>query len=263
MSKLALRCCRLISPVGTVLCGRPKSGPWSRSTAATPTTRWRMPSPAFRWPKNTVQATEQAPLLCAGLIGYRALRLAGGRWRRLRRTVAFRSPCVGGRSPIRLPLVCSSVNGMAGCLDQVVGLPEITSRSFTPPAGGGELEGLLKGAGICDLNVSNPVGQTGMAQGAADAFNSRFGLYKNGAEVHKAPMRHPIHELRLYQRCDNARVDTFLARRVQCPWRLLVEAQCQRAVWKSQYGGRECSDRAEYFEFIQACPSLGSCGAWR
>lgn len=53
---------------------------------------------------------------------------------------------------------------------------------FTPPAGGAsELEGLLKGAGICDLNVSNPVGQTGMAQGAADAFNSRFGLYKNGA----------------------------------------------------------------------------------
>ena len=53
---------------------------------------------------------------------------------------------------------------------------------FSPPAGGAsELEGLLKGAGICDLVVTNPVGQTGMAQGAADAFNSRFGLYKNGA----------------------------------------------------------------------------------
>lgn len=32
----------------------------------------------FPLAETTVQATEQAPLLCAGLIGYRALRLAGG-----------------------------------------------------------------------------------------------------------------------------------------------------------------------------------------
>ncbi|MGE5469745.1 MAG: pilus assembly protein TadG-related protein [Bacteroidota bacterium] len=52
---------------------------------------------------------------------------------------------------------------------------------FTPPSGGAnELKDLLSGTGVCNMNVTNPVGQTGMNQGAVSAFNSRFGLYKGG-----------------------------------------------------------------------------------
>lgn len=54
---------------------------------------------------------------------------------------------------------------------------------FTPPAGGAsEVAGLLTGNGICNMNVTNPVGEAGVLGAAgATAFNSRFGLYKNGA----------------------------------------------------------------------------------
>lgn len=53
---------------------------------------------------------------------------------------------------------------------------------FTPPSGGAsELGGLLSGPGQCDTSAPNPVGQTGVSQSAAVAWNSRFGLYKNGA----------------------------------------------------------------------------------
>lgn len=52
---------------------------------------------------------------------------------------------------------------------------------FTPPAGGAsELGGLLAGAGQCNTNITNPVGQTGVAESAAKAWNSRFGLYMGG-----------------------------------------------------------------------------------
>lgn len=65
-----------------------------------------------------------------------------------------------------------SANGATGNFNWV---------DFTPPQGGAvELKNLLLGNGICNMSVTNPVGQTGMAQGAITAFNSRFGLYKNG-----------------------------------------------------------------------------------
>lgn len=53
---------------------------------------------------------------------------------------------------------------------------------FTPPAGGqSELSALLTGSGVCDLNVPNPVGQSGvLGNAAAKAWNSRFGLYQGG-----------------------------------------------------------------------------------
>lgn len=52
---------------------------------------------------------------------------------------------------------------------------------FSPPAGGAsELSALLAGQGQCNLNVSTPVGQSGADQSVATAWNSRFGLYKNG-----------------------------------------------------------------------------------
>ena len=53
---------------------------------------------------------------------------------------------------------------------------------FSPPAGGAsELGGLLSGQGQCNLNVTTPVGQTGIiGNAAAKAWNSRFGLYQGG-----------------------------------------------------------------------------------
>lgn len=53
---------------------------------------------------------------------------------------------------------------------------------FSPPAGGAsELATLLAGQGQCNLNVTTPVGQTGIiGNAAAKAWNSRFGLYQGG-----------------------------------------------------------------------------------
>jgi len=53
---------------------------------------------------------------------------------------------------------------------------------FTPPAGGAsELAALLSGQGQCNLNVTTPVGQTGvLGNAAAKSWNSRFGLYQGG-----------------------------------------------------------------------------------
>jgi hypothetical protein len=52
---------------------------------------------------------------------------------------------------------------------------------FSPPSGGAsELANILEGAGQCNLAVANEVGQTGVIQSAAVAWNSRFGLYKPG-----------------------------------------------------------------------------------
>nr|WP_294863469.1 Tad domain-containing protein [uncultured Pseudogulbenkiania sp.] len=59
---------------------------------------------------------------------------------------------------------------------------------YTPPAGGAnELAGQLTGAGQCNLNVTNPVGQTGMQQAIANAWNTRFGLYQGSYNVSNAP----------------------------------------------------------------------------
>ena len=53
---------------------------------------------------------------------------------------------------------------------------------FSPPSGGAsELGALLSGQGQCNLNVTTPVGQTGvLGNAAAKSWNSRFGLYQGG-----------------------------------------------------------------------------------
>ena len=60
---------------------------------------------------------------------------------------------------------------------------------FTPPSGGeSELGGLLTGQGQCNLNVTTPVGQTGiLGNAAAKAWNTRFGLYQGGNNISNAP----------------------------------------------------------------------------
>ncbi len=61
---------------------------------------------------------------------------------------------------------------------------------FTPPGGGAsELANLLKGNGVCSLNIPDPVGQTGvLGNAAAMAWNTRFGLYQTGSDnVSTAP----------------------------------------------------------------------------
>ncbi len=52
---------------------------------------------------------------------------------------------------------------------------------FSPPSGGAsELSALLAGQGQCSLNTGTKVGQNGADESVATAWNSRFGLYKNG-----------------------------------------------------------------------------------
>ncbi|MBS1155440.1 MAG: hypothetical protein H6R07_1364 [Proteobacteria bacterium] len=56
---------------------------------------------------------------------------------------------------------------------------------FSPNSGGGadELKDLLKGAGQCELPpIGALVGQQGQISGLSDAWNSRFGVYKNGGQ---------------------------------------------------------------------------------
>ncbi|MDP1653415.1 MAG: pilus assembly protein TadG-related protein [Rhodocyclaceae bacterium] len=59
---------------------------------------------------------------------------------------------------------------------------------FSPPSGGAsELADIITGAGQCNLNITNPVGQTGVDQSLSKAWNSRFGLYKGGIDISSAP----------------------------------------------------------------------------
>lgn len=61
---------------------------------------------------------------------------------------------------------------------------------FTPPSGGeSELSALLTGSGVCSLNITNSVGQSGvLGNAAAKAWNSRFGLYQSGSiNINNAP----------------------------------------------------------------------------
>lgn len=53
---------------------------------------------------------------------------------------------------------------------------------YSPPSGGqSELSALMTGSGVCNTNVSNPVGQSGvLGNASARAWNSRFGLYQSG-----------------------------------------------------------------------------------
>ncbi len=55
---------------------------------------------------------------------------------------------------------------------------------FSPPIGGAsELKDLLAGAGQCSLPpVGTMVGEQGQVVGLTDAWNSRFGVYKNGGQ---------------------------------------------------------------------------------
>lgn len=59
---------------------------------------------------------------------------------------------------------------------------------FSPPSGGAsELAAIITGNGQCDLNITNPVGQTGVQASLSKAWNTRFGLYKGSDNVSSAP----------------------------------------------------------------------------
>lgn len=59
---------------------------------------------------------------------------------------------------------------------------------YSPPSGGAsELAALLTGAGQCNLNITNPVGQTGIQQSITKAWNTRFGLYQGSDNISNAP----------------------------------------------------------------------------
>lgn len=59
---------------------------------------------------------------------------------------------------------------------------------YTPPSGGAsELSDQMTGAGQCNLNITNSVGQTGIQQSVANAWNTRFGLYQGSYSVNNAP----------------------------------------------------------------------------
>ncbi|MCK7494161.1 MAG: alcohol dehydrogenase catalytic domain-containing protein [Comamonadaceae bacterium] len=74
---------------------RRRASPATRSTAATPNMRWPTRATAFPMP-TAGDAAHAAPLLCAGLIGYRALSMAG-------RCAAHRHLRLRRRRPHRLP----------------------------------------------------------------------------------------------------------------------------------------------------------------
>ncbi len=63
---------------------------------------------------------------------------------------------------------------------------------FSPPGGGAsELADLLTGPGQCSMDIGQQVGEPGSISSLDVAWNSRFGLYKNGAgnpQVSSAPM---------------------------------------------------------------------------
>lgn len=59
---------------------------------------------------------------------------------------------------------------------------------FSPPSGGAsELAAIITGAGQCNLNINNPVGQSGIDQSLSKAWNTRFGLYKGSDNLSTAP----------------------------------------------------------------------------
>ena len=62
---------------GARTCARARASPAATSTAASPSTPWRTSASASRSPTAFAVDLDAAPLLCAGLIGHRALRMAG------------------------------------------------------------------------------------------------------------------------------------------------------------------------------------------
>lgn len=68
--------------------------------------------------------------------------------------------------------------GPAGCTAGT-GTGNFCWIDFSPPAGGAsELSTLIKGQGQCQTAVPNPIGQTGAVASLVDAWNTRFGIYK-------------------------------------------------------------------------------------
>lgn len=66
---------------------------------------------------------------------------------------------------------------------------------FTPNAGGNsEIRDQLAGStAVCDIRVGNNVQQPGVQQGAKAAYNTRFGIYPNGANAYTAATAPPDH----------------------------------------------------------------------
>lgn len=88
--------------------------------------------------------------------------------------------CTGGGTPDSEGMCVG--DWLSGRFDNSDGLTgSFNWIDFTPPGGGAsELANILTGAGQCNLTVANQVGQTGVIQSAAIAWNSRFGLYRSG-----------------------------------------------------------------------------------
>ena len=66
---------------------------------------------------------------------------------------------------------------------------------FTPNAGGASeiRDQLIGNAGVCGIQVGNNVQQPGTQQGAKSAYNTRFGLYPNGANAYTPATAPPDH----------------------------------------------------------------------
>ena len=68
---------------------------------------------------------------------------------------------------------------------------------FTPNAGGNsEIRDQLAGStAVCDIRVGSNVQQPGVQQGAKAAYNTRFGIYPNGANAYTAATLRSTHRL--------------------------------------------------------------------
>jgi Flp pilus assembly protein TadG len=57
---------------------------------------------------------------------------------------------------------------------------------FTPNAGGNSeiRDQIASGGGVCNVRIGDDIGQPGQQQGAKSAWNTRFGLYPNGANAY-------------------------------------------------------------------------------
>lgn len=66
---------------------------------------------------------------------------------------------------------------------------------FTPNAGGNSeiRDQLIGNGGVCNIQVGNNVQQPGQQQGAKSAYNTRFGLYPNGANAYTPAAAPPDH----------------------------------------------------------------------
>jgi len=71
-------------------------------------------------------------------------------------------------------------SGPAGC-SAGTGSGNFCWLDYSPPAGGAsELSALIRGQGQCNLKIDNAIGQTGVIASLVDAWNTRFGIYRNG-----------------------------------------------------------------------------------